>query len=82
MPKHKRIRAYLPNLLDGENMTTSEIMDQLEIKWPRTCPTIHSIGNILSGHKEIEQTGFRITETCYGDYKERSRNAVWSRRQD
>ena len=82
MPKHKRIRAYLPNLLDNEHLTTSEIRDALESKWPKNCPTINSISNILSGHKEIEQTGFRNTETCYGEYKERSRNAVWSKIQD
>lgn len=80
MPKHKRIRAYLPNLLDGNELNTRQVMDVLEAKWPKTCPSINAVGNLLSRHKEIEQVGF------YSDKQDgftvRTRTAIWSKIQE
>ena len=76
--KHTRIRKYLPELLDGVELTTSQIMSELEAKWPKSPPTMNQIGNILAGHSEIEKVGFEVVNTSMGVYHSRQRNCVWS----
>ena len=81
--KHKRIRAYLPDYLDGKELTTGEILEHLEDKY-RLAPTMNSIGNILSGHKELKKVGFEENYTKSGDYRPlpvRTRQCIWTRKE-
>jgi len=72
-----RIKKYLPELLDGVELTTSQIMGEIQEKWPKNAPTMNSIGNILAGHPEIEKVGFDVVNSAMGDFQSRRRNCLW-----
>lgn len=80
-----RIKKYLPELLDGVELTTSQIQGEIQNKWPNHAPTINSIGNILAGHSKIEKVGFDdfyIKQGRTGILANRRRNCVWTAKEE
>jgi hypothetical protein len=77
--KHKRIRAYLPDYLDGKELSTSEIVEHLDDKY-HYSPSIQQVGNILSGHKEIKKVGFEENYD-YQPLPVRTRQCIWTRKE-
>lgn len=52
--KHKRVRAKIPELLAEGPLSTHEIMDALKAWYPKNCPTMHSLSNILSKNTQVQ----------------------------
>ena len=52
--KHKRVRAKIPELLEEGPLNTHEIYDLLKQIFPKNCPTMHSLTNILAKNKDIQ----------------------------
>ena len=53
--KHKRIRAKIPELLKEQGpLNTHEIYDLLKDIFPKTCPTMHCLTNILAKNKDVQ----------------------------
>ena len=57
-------------LLQERNMNTREIHSTLQEVWPRWCPGMKRLSNILSKNSEFVETGKEFVEaTLSGSYK-------------
>ena len=73
--KHKRIRKYIPELLEQGAMNTEQIYHFCENRFPKICPSINAISNVLAQLPNVERIG--IEETHHDFAKYGKPNAVW-----
>ncbi len=73
--KHKRIRKYIPELLEQGAMNTEQIYHNCENRFPKICPSINAISNVLAQLPNVECIGI---ERTHHDFAEHGKpNAVW-----
>ena len=73
--KHKRIRKYIPELLEQGAMNTEQIYHYCENRFPKICPSINAISNVLAQLPNVECIG--IEKTPHDFAERRKPNAVW-----